>query len=35
MTEWLAKLPARRRVILVFWLLNALLAVALLAYALR
>ncbi len=35
MTEWLAKLPVRRRVILLFWLLNAALIGALLVYALR
>lgn len=35
MTEWFARLPARRRVMVLFWLLNAVLAAALLAYALR
>jgi len=34
-TDWLVKLPARRRVIFLFWLLNAVLAAALLIYALR
>ncbi len=32
---WLAKLPARRRVVFLFWLLNAVLTAALLVYALR
>ena len=35
MTDWLAGLAARRRVGAVFWLLNAILVVALLAFALR
>ena len=35
MTDWLAALAARRRVGVVFWLLNVILLVALLAFALR
>ncbi len=34
-TGWFAKLPARRKVVFLFWLLNAVLAAALLIYALR
>ncbi len=35
MTDWLAKLPARHRVLCLYWALNAVLLAALLAYALR
>ena len=35
MTDLLARLAARRRVAIVFWVLNAVLLVALLAFALR
>ena len=35
MIEWFFGLPARRRVMLLFWLLNAVLALALLVFALR
>ncbi len=35
MTDALAKLPARLRVLGVYWALNAVLLVALLAFALR
>ena len=35
MTHRLVKLPARRRVVFLFWLLNAVLVAALLIYALR
>lgn len=35
MTEWLAKLPLRRRVVVLFWLLNAVLVAGLLIFALR
>ena len=35
MTDWFARLAARRRVVALFWGLNALLLVALLVFALR
>jgi len=35
MTDWRAKLPARRRVLILFWLLNAVILVALAVYVLR
>lgn len=35
MIEWFARLPARHRVVLLYWLLNAALALALLVFALR
>ena len=35
MTEWLARLAARHRVVTLFWGMNAVIVVALLAFALR
>jgi hypothetical protein len=35
MTEPLAKLPSRRRVLFLFWMLNAMIVFALLIFALR
>lgn len=35
MTDWLSRLAARRRVVMLFWVLNALLLLALLVFALR
>ena len=35
MTDWFARLPARRRVLSLFWLLNAVILVALAVYGLR
>ncbi len=35
MTKWFFGLPARHRVMVLFWLLNAALLVALLVFALR
>jgi hypothetical protein len=35
MTDWLSRLPSRHRLLLVFWLLNAMLASGLALYALR
>ncbi len=35
MTDWLERIPTHRRVILLFWFLNAMLVMALFAFALR
>jgi hypothetical protein len=35
MIDWFSKLPARQRVALAFWLLNAVLLAALLVFVLR
>lgn len=35
MTDWLAKLPSRRRLSFLFWMLNAVIVLALLVFALR
>ena len=35
MTDRLAKLPSRRRLSLLFWMLNAIIVLALLVFALR
>lgn len=35
MTKWLDRTPAHRRIIVLFWLLNVVIAVALLAFTLR
>ena len=35
MTRWLARLPAHRRVLLAFWLVNAVGVLSLILFALR
>lgn len=35
MIEWLTRLPHRRQLLLVFWILNAVIGLGLLAFALR
>lgn len=35
MTEWLARIPSRRRLSMLFWLINAVAILALLSFALR